>query len=469
MTSFRVFPLCVATLCVVQLEFHSSAFGQIERGRFVNPGPVPGMDSPFREQYPFVTADGLTILFGSDREFSDRPVDFSQMDIWSATRSSTDEPFGNHQKLPSPINRDDVGDGSPFLSQDGLRLYYNTDTNSFGSEIVMVERKSIEDPWSDPVGQIERDDEEIVEFGHSLSSDELTIYFSSTRESEQHDPSEADIFVATRSSRNEQFSSVELLEEISTNEFAEKNVSVSSNGLVMFYDTPRDGIGFEEIWVATRQSTSDPFENPMNVNRLGLGSGINNGDTAEATPFISADWPAPGSKLYYLRAKVEPDWDIWEATWRVKDFVDTNLDGMAGVDDIDALHAAIRIDSQDSVFDLNEDSKIDNGDVQLLLERLGTVVGDSNFDGTFGTSDFVFVFQAGQYEDGEVENSGWATGDWNGDREFNSSDFVLAFQAGTFQGAARIAETVPEPSSSAVVCLFGLTWCLRYVRRSTTF
>jgi hypothetical protein len=57
------------------------------------------------------------------------------------------------------------------------------------------------------------------------------------------------------------------------------------------------------------------------------------------------------------------------------------------------------------------------------------------------------VFQAGEYEDGAVENSTWSTGDWNGDTEFNSRDLVVAFTGGGYeQGPRPSSQAIPEPT-----------------------
>ena len=53
-------------------------------------------------------------------------------------------------------------------------------------------------------------------------------------------------------------------------------------------------------------------------------------------------------------------------------------------------------------------------------------------DGVFDSSDFVFVLQIGEYEDGIDGNSTFSEGDWNGDGDFDSGDFVFVFQAGTY-------------------------------------
>ena len=70
----------------------------------------------------------------------------------------------------------------------------------------------------------------------------------------------------------------------------------------------------------------------------------------------------------------------------------------------------------------------------------------------FNSSDFVYVFSIGQYENGIDGNSNWESGDWNGDGEFDSSDFVASFAAGGFENGPRsTVQAVPEPTSLGLV------------------
>ena len=83
----------------------------------------------------------------------------------------------------------------------------------------------------------------------------------------------------------------------------------------------------------------------------------------------------------------------------------------------------------------------------------GRVPGDSNMDGVFDSSDFVFVLQIGEYEDGIDGNSTFSEGDWNGDGDFDSGDFVFVFQAGTYvtgegNQAAAIAAAIHADRST---------------------
>ena len=67
----------------------------------------------------------------------------------------------------------------------------------------------------------------------------------------------------------------------------------------------------------------------------------------------------------------------------------------------------------------------------------GPLPGDSNMDGIFDSSDFVIVFQAGEYEDNTPGNSTFEEGDWNGDGDFDTTDFVFVFQLGHYSRAAK--------------------------------
>jgi hypothetical protein len=137
---------------------------------------------------------------------------------------------------------------------------------------------------------------------------------------------------------------------------------------------------------------------------------------------------------------------------------DFDGDSLLTAADIDLLSAAVRAGSADLQFDLDENGAINAADRNFwIVDLKNTYPGDSNLDGEFNSSDFVFVFQRGQYEDGVAGNSGWADGDWNGDTEFDSSDFVTAFATGGFEQGPRAAvASVPEPGSLVMLAIGGL-------------
>ena len=133
---------------------------------------------------------------------------------------------------------------------------------------------------------------------------------------------------------------------------------------------------------------------------------------------------------------------------------DYNEDGMVDAADADEQTAAMNSAAPDLMkFDENNDAVVNIADRLIWVhDHAGTWVGDSNLDGEFNSSDFVFVFSAGKYETGEA--AGWADGDWNGDTLFNTSDFVAAFSDGGYEQGARPA-AVPEPTT-LVLAMLGL-------------
>jgi hypothetical protein len=144
---------------------------------------------------------------------------------------------------------------------------------------------------------------------------------------------------------------------------------------------------------------------------------------------------------------------------------DYNGNGVIDASDADAQAVAMTTPTQNlGTFDENGDGIVNADDRTIWVkDHAKTWFGDSNFDGEFNSSDFVFVFTAGKYETGEA--AGWAQGDWNGDMVFSSADFVAAFVDGGYeQGVRGSVAAVPEPSS-LVLGLLSVLGLAGYVRR----
>ncbi|MCA9200683.1 MAG: hypothetical protein KDA87_24250, partial [Planctomycetales bacterium] len=117
---------------------------------------------------------------------------------------------------------------------------------------------------------------------------------------------------------------------------------------------------------------------------------------------------------------------------------DLNNDTKVDAVDIDLLCLAIRNQDDDEQFDLDLDGNIDERDQTYLIESiLGTVIGDVDLDGIFDSSDLVRLFQSATYENPDVV-AGWSTGDWNCDQRFDSADLVMAFSANGYSYEARM-------------------------------
>lgn len=121
------------------------------------------------EASPFVSADGLTLLFG-------RGV---PRQLFQATRPNLDASFGTPKVLAN------VNSGQwqefPRLTLDGLHLLFVGSTNGFNSQgLVIASRNRITDDFSPPKSLGSMFHVGVVS-GPSLSSDESTIYFSAKR------------------------------------------------------------------------------------------------------------------------------------------------------------------------------------------------------------------------------------------------------------------------------------------------
>jgi Tol biopolymer transport system component len=85
-------------------------------GEPVNLGPV--VNSSGWEQHPDISADGLTLYFGSNRDGG-----LGRQDVWVTTRPTTEDEWGEPVNLGSPINRP-WHEGGQSLSSDGSALFF---------------------------------------------------------------------------------------------------------------------------------------------------------------------------------------------------------------------------------------------------------------------------------------------------------------------------------------------------------
>lgn len=89
----------------------------IDDETFGPPARLDELSSDGDDLSPALTADGLTIVFASDREGS--------MNLYYAIRASVDEPFGEPVSLGA-INSPGI-DTDPFITRDGCFLYFASD------------------------------------------------------------------------------------------------------------------------------------------------------------------------------------------------------------------------------------------------------------------------------------------------------------------------------------------------------
>ena len=279
----------------------------LRQGYFTDVKPVPGLDSPYRDRGLSISADGLTIYF-----WSDRPGGQREWDIWMSTRPTVADSWGAPIKLGAPINSS-AGDCTPHISADGLRLYFHSGRGGgYGSgDIYVAERASTSAPFGEPDNLGSGVNSSADEDSPSVSPDGLTLYFHSSRSG---GPGGPDLYMATRNSTSEPFGAAQIVANVNT-PVVDWYPSISSDGLTLFLAGGSD-YADSELSVATRSSLHEDFGTPVNLNDFALGSSVNVPGAVEWAPCISRDWPANGSELYFASG-VAGDWDLYEATWVV--------------------------------------------------------------------------------------------------------------------------------------------------------
>ena len=143
--------------------------------------------------------------------------------------------------------------------------------------------------------------------GPELSEDGLTLLFGSARLNSLGQLDE-DIYIATRETTAQPFGPAQNLgPSINSLGFGDYSPDLSLDGLTLYFSSSRPGgLGEADLYVTTRESIDDPWEPPQN-----LGANVNT-PYFEGQPSISAN----GKTLYWdsVRPDGLGDFDIWMAT-----------------------------------------------------------------------------------------------------------------------------------------------------------
>ena len=125
----------------------------------------------------------------------------------------------------------------------------------------------------------------------SVSADGMTLYFDSLRPGGVGD---WDIWVSKAQTPHSDWASPELLPAPVNSPYADAGPCISADGLALYFASDRPGgYGNFDIWVTTRKTTQDPWEEPVN-----LGMPVN-GPAYDNHPAISPD----GLTLYLDSAR----------------------------------------------------------------------------------------------------------------------------------------------------------------------
>jgi hypothetical protein len=238
---------------------------------FDTPVLVAELASPSRTDNPTLTGDLLEIYFTSDRVSGNG-------DVWFATRASPDQQFG----APAAVTavNGDTFETSSAISADGLTLWFGSDRagGAGGVDVWVSQRPSRADAWSTPVDVLSlnsiADDIPRPPGQHALVM---------PMASELATPDNYQTYLAARPTTGAPFTAPVAIPELDYPDRSTVDGFLSDDGLTMFFSSspvaapsdaaaPADagkggdagpggdaGVGKSDLFVAWRRSTSEDF------------------------------------------------------------------------------------------------------------------------------------------------------------------------------------------------------------------
>jgi len=340
---------------VISILMSSDANADFVFGTPTNLGPK--VNSQAYEDGPEISADGLELYFHSMRSGGQ-----GEGDIWVTTRAAKDEAWGEPVNLGPLVNSPSY-EFDACISADGLSLYVNSMRAGGQGEddLWLTTRPTITDPWGEAVNLGSTINSPNWEYGPNISADGLSLYFVSNRPGSYGD---TDIWVAARETTEDDWGEPVNLGSAVNDAMYSQGPSISSDGLVLFFESIRSGsgVGSCDLWMSRRATTNDPWGEPVN-----LGSPVNT-PGGEKNPCISTD----GRTLYFQHWP-DPDagpWDLWQVS--IDPIVDLNADGI-----VDAADMTIMVDhwgTDNSLCDIGPmpwgDGVVDVQDLVVFAEHL---------------------------------------------------------------------------------------------------
>jgi serine/threonine protein kinase/Tol biopolymer transport system component/tetratricopeptide (TPR) repeat protein len=243
---------------------------------------IPAID-PLHDGVDCLSADGLEMYIESDRSGG-----YGQYDLWVLKRTCVEADWGPPENVGPGVNGP-KGDNVAAISADGLTLYFGSErSGGYGKgDLYMAIRASKSAPWGQAVNLGPDINTSAVEGVPCISPDGLELYFVSDRPGGYGQP---DIYVARRGTTNDAWGKPVNLGPVVNSPYAEAEVSLSPDGLLLFFaghwfvGAPRPGgYGGSDLWMTRRATISSSWQAPVNLGPLV------NGPAHELGPRMSPD------------------------------------------------------------------------------------------------------------------------------------------------------------------------------------
>ena len=274
----------------------------------VPPGAHPNFNTPtFVEGCPFIGPDDKTFLIASNR-----PGGRGGLDIWMSTRAGVDEPWGEPVNVGEPVNSAS-DDFCPTIARDMHTFYFASrrqvgvqGTDWCGGSDIYVTRRRDDGAFEPPRNLgcvVNSAADEFSPFPMEEAGSGPVLYFSSTR------PGFGTGGNLYRSkSHGGEFGAAELVPNVNSM-VDDGQPNVSRDGLEIYFYSARTDLpnaqGGNDLYVATRTSTLNPWSTPIN-----LGPAVNSSGS-ETRPSLAWD----GTTLYFGSTRAGSS-DIYVTTRR---------------------------------------------------------------------------------------------------------------------------------------------------------
>ncbi len=253
---------------------------------------------------PSIPANGLTLYFTSDR-----PGGYGSWDLWVATRATTEDDWGTPVNLGPTVNSS-AQDITSVISADGLSLFFgsNRPGGSGWRDIWVTTRATTEDDWGTPVNLGPTVNSSNWDNAPSISADGLSLFFDSNRPGGSGG---TDLWVTTRPTTDDPWGTPVNLGPTVNCPASDALPGISADGRTLFLSSYDDdplrpgGYGSADIWVTRRATVSDPWGTPVN-----LGPPVNT-SASDFSVEISADGST--LYFTSLRPGGVGSYDLWQA------------------------------------------------------------------------------------------------------------------------------------------------------------
>ena len=366
-------PMFVAALfgfCFLSCLDAPPAQADFAFGTPVNLGP--NINTSFGEIEPSLSADGLTLYYASDRTDG-----YGSVDLWMTRRMTKDGDWGLALNL-GPLVNSTACENSPSVSSDGLELFFCDGVWGMGfpnrpggygdADLWVTKRPSQESGWGQPVNLGPVVNSPFYDGEPFISSDGLSLYFTSNRPGGFGG---ADMYVATRATKEDEWGAPVNLGPIVNSAGSEGSPCISTDGRVLFLARALVGGNNFDLWMTTRRTQTDAWGPPVNIGPIVNTSGNNAHDWgAEISP--------DGSTLYFCanRAGGVGYYDLWQVP--IMPIVDFNGDGKVDIQDLLRLIESWGKDNPSVDIGPMPwgDGTIDQKDLEVLMGHWGQEVTD---------------------------------------------------------------------------------------------